>query len=123
MAKKILVVDDSPTDNKAMCDLMTAHGFEAISAASGEESLKLAGALKPDLVLMDVVMPGMNGFQACKALGKEESTAKIPVLMVSNKHQETDVMWASKQGAKGYFAKPIDEKALMSKVRELTAGF
>lgn len=118
---KVLVVDDSPTDNKALCDMLSGHGLEAYSAASGEEALKMAVGLKPSVVLMDVVMPGMNGFQACKALGKDEATAKIPVIMVSNKHQDTDVLWAQKQGAKGYFAKPIDEKALLAKIREVNA--
>lgn len=123
MSKKILVVDDSETDNRVLCDMLKANGYETLSAMSGEEGVKLAASLRPDLVLMDVVMPGMNGFQACKVIVKDEATSKIPVLMVSNKHQETDVMWAQKQGAKGYFAKPIDEKELMVKIRELTAGF
>lgn len=123
MAKKILVVDDSATDNKVLCDLIVAGGYEAYSAMSGEEGVKMAVSIKPDLILMDVVMPGMNGFQACKAIVKDEATSKIPVVMVSNKHQETDVMWAQKQGAKAYFAKPIDEKELLAKIRELTAGF
>ena len=123
MAKRILVVDDSPTDNAALCSLVKDNGFEAFSATSGDEALKMAAALKPDLVLMDVVMPGMNGFQACKALCKDPATASIPVIMVSNKHQDTDVMWAQKQGAKGYFAKPINDKELFAKVRALVAGF
>ena len=123
MSKKILVVDDSPTDNKLLCDMLTSHGYVAHSAFTGEESLKMAAGLKPDLVLMDVVMPGMNGFQACKALSKDPATEKIPVVMVSNKHQDTDILWAQKQGAKAYFAKPIDEKSLLAKIIELTAGF
>jgi len=121
--KKVLVVDDSPTDNKMLCDIMKAQGFETYSAESGEEALKIAPGLKPDVVLMDVVMSGMNGFQACKALGKDEATAKIPVIMVSNKHQESDILWGQKQGAKGYFAKPINEKALIEKIKELSGGF
>ena len=123
MNKKILVVDDSPTDNQALCLLVKANGFEFLSASSGEDALKMAVTFKPNLILMDVVMPGMNGFQACKALGKDPITSAIPVLMVSNKHQDTDVIWAQKQGAKGYFAKPINEKELFVKIRELTAGF
>lgn len=123
MAKKVLVVDDSETDNRALCDLLSANGYEAISAMSGEEGVKLAVSLRPDVVLMDVVMPGMNGFQACKLIVKNESTSSIPVVMVSNKHLESDVLWAQKQGAKAYFAKPIDEKALIAKIRELSAGF
>jgi twitching motility two-component system response regulator PilH len=64
----------------------------------------------------------MNGFQACKLIVKDEATSKIPVVMVSNKHQETDILWAQKQGAKGYFGKPVDEKALLTKIRELLAS-
>lgn len=120
---KVLVVDDSATDNQAICDVLIASGCEAFSAFSGDESLKKAQALKPDVVLMDVVMPGMNGFQACKLLCKMEETKNIPVIMVSNKYQQTDVLWAQKQGAKGYFDKPLDEKLLMAKIRELTSGF
>lgn len=122
MTKKILVVDDSDTDNKALCDLMVSEGYEALSAYSGDEGVKMAKLHMPDVVLMDVVMPGMNGFQACKQIVKDEATARIPVLMVSNKHQETDVVWAEKQGAKGYFAKPIDEQKLFTKIREVIAG-
>lgn len=123
MAKKILVVDDSPTDNAALRALLERHGYEAHECVGGQESLEMARSLRPDAILMDVVMPGMNGFQACKALGKDEATGSIPVVMVSNKHQETDVLWAQKQGAKGYFAKPVDEAALTARLRELTSGF
>lgn len=122
MARRILVVDDSETDNKALCDILAAHGYEMFSAMDGEDGVRLVASLLPDLVLMDVVMPGMNGFQACKLIVKAQATSRIPVVMVSNKHQESDVLWAQKQGAKGYFAKPIDEKALVSKIRELIAG-
>ena len=122
MAKKVLVVDDSLTDNKALCDLLLEHGYESISAFNGEEGIKKAIDMQPDVVLMDVVMPGMNGFQACKQIVKNELTSSIPVLMVSNKHQETDVLWATKQGARGYFAKPVDVKALFTRIRELMAG-
>lgn len=121
MIKKVLVVDDSVTDNKALCDLMRGEGYEAIAAFSGEEGVEMAKSQKPDVVLMDVVMPGMNGFQACKRIVKGEETGRIPVLMVSNKHQETDVVWAEKQGAKGYFSKPIDEQKLFAKIREVIA--
>lgn len=122
MAKKILVVDDSETDNSSLCAMLKAQGYETLSAFNGEDGVKMAAASKPDAVLMDVVMPGMNGFQACKMIVKAEASSGVPVLMVSNKHQETDVMWAEKQGAKGYFAKPIDEKALLARLREVIAG-
>ena len=123
MIKKVLVVDDSETDNKVLCDLMRGEGYEVLSAFSGEEGVKLAKSHKPDVVLMDVVMPIMNGFQACKQIVRDEATCRIPVLMVSNKHQETDVVWAEKQGAKGYFAKPIDAQKLFAKIRDVMAGF
>jgi twitching motility two-component system response regulator PilH len=123
MAKKILVVDDSPTDNAALRALLERNGYEAIMCEGGAESVDMARQLRPDAILMDVVMPVMNGFQACKALGKDEATRSIPVVMVSNKHQEADVLWAQKQGAKGYFAKPVDESALVARLRELTSGF
>lgn len=122
MSKKILVVDDSETDNKALCDLVRSEGYEVLAAFTGEDGVKMAQEHKPDVVLMDVVMPGMNGFQACKQIVRGEATAGIPVLMVSNKHQQTDVIWAEKQGAKGYFSKPVDEKKLFTKMREILAG-
>lgn len=123
MAKKVLVVDDSITDNKSLCDLLLDNGYEAISAFNGEDGVKMAIEHKPDMVLMDVVMPGMNGFQACKQIVKNEATSSIPVLMISNKHQDTDVLWAEKQGAKGYFAKPVNEKAFFAKVHDLLSDF
>lgn len=120
MAKKILVVDDSATDNEAICAILKSAGFETISAFSGEEGVEKAKQARPDMVVMDVVMPGINGFQACKMIVKDPETQNIPVIICSNKHQDTDKAWGVKNGAKHYFLKPADPAELVAKVRELT---
>lgn len=122
MAKRILVVDDSATDNEALCQIVRAAGYEALSAFDGESGVAKVKTDKPDLVIMDVVMPGINGFQACKMISKGEDTKTIPVVICSNKHLDTDKSWGEKNGAKYYFVKPADPRALIAKIQELTGG-
>jgi len=117
---KILVVDDSPTERTFMEGLLTKAGFTVIAAASGEEGLEVAKREQPDLVLMDVVMPGLNGFQATRAITREESTKHIPVFICTTKDQETDKIWGMRQGAKDYIVKPINAAELVSKIKALT---
>ena len=113
---KILIVDDSPTEVHVLQTMLTKNGYDTIVATSGEDGVNMAGKERPDLVLMDVVMPGMNGFQATRQLSKNENTATIPVIMVTTKDQETDKVWAMRQGAKDYLVKPVREKALIEHV-------
>ncbi len=118
---RVLIVDDSPTEMYKMTDILSRHGYEVISAQSGEEGVKTAKQELPDLVLMDIVMPGINGFQATRQITKNATTAEIPVIIVTTKDQETDRMWGKRQGASGYLAKPINEKLLIETIESLLA--
>ncbi len=119
---KILVVDDSPTEVHVLQTMLEKNGHEVIVASSGEDGIITAKETQPDLVLMDVVMPGMNGFQATRQLTKQKETASIPVIIVTTKDQETDKVWAMRQGAKDYIVKPVQEKALLERVNNALAG-
>lgn len=119
MPSVVLIVDDSPTEMFALTGMLKRNGFEVLSAQNADEGLSLARSQRPDLVLMDVVMPGLNGFQATRQLAKDPDTATIPVVMVSTKSQETDRVWAMRQGARGYLTKPIDERLLLQTIRQI----
>ena len=113
----ILIVDDSPTEIHVLQKMLERNGFETSAVTSGEDGVSSAKERRPDLILMDVVMPGMNGFQATRQLTKDPVTAKIPVIIVTTKNQETDRVWGLRQGAKDYITKPVDETVLLLKVK------
>ncbi len=113
----VLIVDDSPTEVHVLQQFLEKHGFETAAADNGADGIEKARELKPDLVLMDVVMPGKNGFQATRELSKHPETAGIPVVMVTTKDQETDRIWGMRQGAADYLTKPVSETTLVEKVR------
>ena len=115
--KKIMVVDDSPTECAYLDSLLKKKGFEVVLVESGEAAIERAKADKPDLILMDVVMPGLNGFQATRAITRDESTKHIPVIICTTKDQETDKIWGLRQGAKDYVTKPINETDLIEKIK------
>lgn len=117
--KKILVVDDSPTERAFMVDLLTKNGFQVVTAESGEEGVTKAKAEKPDLIIMDVVMPGLNGYQATRTLTRDDDTKNIPVLMCTSKGQETDKIWGLRQGAQDYLVKPVNAEELLAKIAAL----
>ena len=117
--KKIMVVDDSPTERHFLIELLTKNGYQVVMAESGEDAVAKAKQEKPDLVLMDVVMPGLNGFQATRALTKDEETKHIPVFMCTSKGQETDKVWGMRQGAKAYITKPFTESQLVDVINQL----
>lgn len=112
----VLIVDDSPTEQHVMANALQQHGYETVVASDGAEAITVAKARHPDVILMDVVMPGMNGFQATRQLSKNPSTASIPVVMVTTKDQETDRIWGLRQGAVQYLMKPVDDNALVAAV-------
>ncbi len=118
----ILIVDDSPTELHVLSGMLEKNGHSVISAADGEEGVARAKAEKPDLILMDVVMPGLNGFQASRQIANDPETSHIPIVIVSTKDQETDKMWGLRQGAKDYLTKPVKEKELMATIGTLLAG-
>jgi twitching motility two-component system response regulator PilH len=119
---RILIVDDSPSQLMGMKRIVEKLGHEAISAEDGAAGVEAAKANIPDLILMDVVMPNLNGFQATRAISKEPSTAHIPVVLVTTKDQETDKVWGMRQGAKAYITKPFTESQLIEVINQLLAG-
>ena len=117
--KNVLIVDDSATDTHLLSEMLKKNGYSILTATSGEEAINKAKKDKPDLILMDIVMPGMSGFEATRAITKDPETASIPVIVCSTKGQETDKAWGLRQGAKDYIVKPVSEKVLMEKIRAL----
>lgn len=116
---RILVVDDSPTERFFLSELLVKNGYLVSMAESGEEAVVQAKLTMPDLIVMDVVMPGMNGFQATRMIAKEDETKNIPVIICTTKGQETDKVWGMRQGAKAYLVKPIKPEDLLSKIKSL----
>ena len=117
--KKILVIDDSPTERHVLVEILNKGGYDIITAESGEEGIEKARAAQPDLILMDVVMPGLNGYQATRTLTRDESTKHIPVIVCTSKGQETDKIWGLRQGAHDYMTKPINGDELLMKIAAL----
>ena len=113
---QILIVDDSPTEAHVLRGILERNGFDVETAGNGAEGIALARELKPDLVLMDVVMPGLNGFQATRQLSRDPETSGIPVIIVTTKDQDTDRVWGLRQGARDFLTKPVSEKTLMEKI-------
>lgn len=116
---RILIVDDSPTEIHVLKTILEKKSYEVISAESGEAGVAMAKSEKPDLILMDIVMPGLNGFQATRQIAKDPATGSIPIIIVTTKDQETDRVWGMRQGAKDYLTKPVDEKLLLEKISGL----
>ncbi len=119
---RILIVDDSPSQLMGMKRIVEKLGHEALTAEDGAAGVEVAKAQIPDLVLMDVVMPNLNGFQATRAISKEAKTAHIPIVLVTTKDQETDKVWGMRQGAKAYLTKPFVEKDLVEIINQLLGG-
>jgi twitching motility two-component system response regulator PilH len=117
--KSILIVDDSATDRQFLTDLLAKNGFKVETAQNAEEALAKAKQLRPDLVLMDIVMPGENGYQATRALSKDEATKQIPIIICTTKGQDTDKAWGLKQGARDYIVKPVSAPELLAKITAL----
>lgn len=117
--QRILIVDDSPTERFFLADLLGKNGYEVNMAENGNEAIDKARQLKPDLILMDVVMPGLNGFQATRAISRDDELKHIPVILCTTKNQETDKIWGMRQGAIEYMTKPIDGTALLDRIRTL----
>jgi twitching motility two-component system response regulator PilH len=120
--KRVLVVDDSPTERHAISEILHKAGYEVNTCDSGEEAVVQSKALLPDLILMDVVMPNLNGFQATRTISKDPKTSHIPIVLVTTKDQDTDRVWGMRQGAKAYVTKPIDDAELTRVIQEYLAG-
>ena len=114
----VLIVDDSRTAIAVLKRILEPTGYDIISAADGEEGIDMAKLHKPDLILMDVIMPGLNGFQATRILRKEEITKDIPIIIISGNEQATEKFWGLRVGANGFLSKPVDRKELFHLMRE-----
>lgn len=119
---RILIIDDSPTDTRVFTTVLEKHGHEVLAAGTAEDGLEVCKRELPDLVIMDVILPGMNGFQATRSLSKDPATSAIPVIIVSTKNMETDRVWGLRQGAKDYLVKPPSERELLNRINALLPG-
>ena len=117
--RKILIVDDSPVERQFLLEALSRNGYECVTAENGEEAVAKSKSETPDLILMDVVMPGTSGFQATRAISRDETTRDIPVILCTSKNQDTDRIWGMRQGARDYLIKPIDPKKLLTKIRTM----
>jgi twitching motility two-component system response regulator PilH len=117
----VLIVDDSPTELHVMQKALQRHGYQTAAAADGAEGVRLAREMNPDLIFMDVVMPGMNGYQATRTLVNDPKTRAIPIIMVTSKGQETDKIWGLRQGAVDYMVKPVSPDQLVAKAQAALA--
>ena len=114
--QKILVVDDSKTELHHLSELLGKRGYTVRTAENGEEAMRRLEEEKPQLILMDVVMPGQNGFQLTRAITRDPRFSTVPVIMCTSKNQETDKVWGMRQGARDYIVKPVDATELMAKI-------
>ena len=117
--KTVLVVDDSPTERHVLVELLSRNGYQVITAENGEEGIEKARRELPDLILMDVVIPGLNGYQATRTLTRDDATKHIPIIVCTSKGQETDRIWGLRQGALDYIVKPVNGEDLLAKIASL----
>ena len=117
--KNILIVDDSPTDRQFLSEVLSKNGFKVSTADSAEDAMQKVKQLRPDLVLMDVVLPGQNGFQATRAISRDPQTRLVPIILCTSKSQETDKIWGMRQGARDYIVKPVRREELLAKITAL----
>ena len=117
--EKVLVVDDSKTELMFLTDLLQKQGYSVRTAENAQEAIQRLGEEKPDLILMDVVMPGQNGFQLTRSIARDTKYADVPIIMCTSKNQETDKVWGMRQGARGYITKPVNPAELQAKIAAL----
>jgi twitching motility two-component system response regulator PilH len=118
----VLIVDDSPAQVFTLKKLVEEWGHETLTAESGDQALEIARQEQPNVILMDVVMPGMSGFQTTRKLSRDQATHSIPVIFVSNKDGETDRVWGMRQGATAYVTKPVNPELLLTAISEAVAA-
>lgn len=118
----ILIIDDSPTDIRVFTTLLERAGHQIGAVSTAEEGIERVRAELPDLIIMDVIMPGMNGFQATRTLSRDPATAVVPIVMITTKSMETDRVWGLRQGARAFITKPVNEKELLSCINDLLSS-
>ena len=118
----ILIIDDSPTDVRVFTTLLERAGHQIVAVSTAEEGIERVRADLPDLVIMDVIMPGMNGFQATRTLTRDPKTQHVPVVMITTKSMETDRVWGMRQGARAFITKPVNEKDLLACINDLLSS-
>ncbi|HOP89110.1 MAG TPA: response regulator [Ottowia sp.] len=117
--RNVLIVDDSKTELMYLSDMLKKAGFAVTTAENAEDAQRKLDQGKPDLILMDVVMPGQNGFQLTRAISRDPRFTDVPIIMCTSKNQETDRVWGMRQGARDYITKPVDQAELMGKIKAL----
>jgi twitching motility two-component system response regulator PilH len=115
--QKVLLVDDSKTELHHLTDLLSRRGYSVRTAENGDDAMRRLAEDKPDLILMDVVMPGQNGFQLTRTITRDPRFSDVPVIMCTSKGLETDKVWGMRQGARDYVVKPVDAEELIAKIR------
>ncbi|HET9975906.1 MAG TPA: response regulator [Burkholderiaceae bacterium] len=115
--QKILLVDDSKTELHHLTDILSKRGYAVRTAENGEDAMRRLSEDKPDLILMDVVMPGQNGFQLTRAITRDPRFVNVPVIMCTSKGLETDKVWGMRQGARDYVVKPVNAEELIGKIK------
>ena len=115
----ILIIDDSPTDVRVFTTLLERAGHQVVAVSTAEEGIERVRADLPELVIMDVIMPGMNGFQATRTLTRDPATSAVPIVMITTKSMETDRVWGLRQGARAFITKPVNEKELLACINDL----
>ncbi|MEO6799777.1 MAG: response regulator [Rhodanobacter sp.] len=118
----ILIIDDSPTDVRVFTTLLERAGHHVAAVSAAEEGIEQVRADPPDLIIMDVIMPGMNGFQATRTLTRDPKTQHVPVVMITTKSMETDRVWGMRQGARAFITKPVNEKELLTCINDLLSS-
>jgi twitching motility two-component system response regulator PilH len=118
----IFIIDDSPTDIRVFTTLLERAGHQVTAISTAEEGIERVRAELPDLIIMDVIMPGMNGFQATRTLTRDPVTAVVPIVMITTKSMETDRVWGLRQGARAFITKPVNEKELLSCINDLLSS-
>ena len=116
---RVMIVDDSPTGILQLSKILTNAGHSVVEASDGAEALERVPLEMPECIVMDVVMPKVNGFQATRKLSKDPKTADIPIIVVSSKNQQTDRLWAMRQGARAYVTKPVEAAEFLAKVKDV----
>jgi twitching motility two-component system response regulator PilH len=120
MSKTILIIDDSPLEMQNLEKILRKKNYTLLTASSGKEGIELAKRRLPDLIIMDIVMDNMDGYEATRVLSKEEKTKNIPVIFCSSKNQKADKIWGVSQGGKGYITKPFNESSVFSELEKVS---